>query len=70
MEHLTDTQAECLQGGRFFSITVAPTIVVSTEITNALQGNFGNSIAVGVLGGTAGSSLAQVNALGFLSMAV
>jgi hypothetical protein len=69
MQYLTDTQAEHLCGGRFFAINVAPTIVVSTAITNALQGNVGNSISLGVLGGSAGSSLAQLNQLGIFTMA-
>jgi hypothetical protein len=69
MEYLSDTQAECLQGGRLFVINVAPTIVVSTAITNALQGNVGNSISLGVLGGSADSSLAQLNQLGLFTMA-
>ena len=69
MQYLSDTQAECLQGGRFFAINVAPTIVVNTAITNALQGNVGNSISLGLLGGSADSSLAQLNQLGIFTVA-
>jgi hypothetical protein len=46
MEIITDTQAESLRGGRLFSITVAPTIVVSNAISTALQGNVGNAFAL------------------------
>ena len=69
MQYLSDTQAECLQGGHLFAINVAPTIVVSTAITSALQGNVGNSISLGVLGGSAESSLAQLNQLGIFTIA-
>ena len=69
MVYLTDTQAECLQGGRLFGVNVAPTIVVNTAITSALQGNVGNSIALGLLGGSAGSSLAQLNQIGIITIA-
>ena len=69
MEYLSDTQAECLQGGGLFPINVAPTIVVNTAITSALQGNVGNSIALGVLGGSADSRLAQLNQLGIFTVA-
>lgn len=69
MEYLSDTQAECLQGGRLFAINVAPTIVVNTAITSALQGNVGHSISLGVLGGSADSSLAQLNQLGIFTVA-
>ncbi|MEX0588790.1 MAG: hypothetical protein WD136_05995 [Cyanobium sp.] len=69
MEYLTDTQCESLQGGRFFAINVAPTIVVNTAITNALQGNVGNSIALGLLGSSATSGLAQFNQLGLFTVA-
>lgn len=69
MEYLSDAQAQCLKGGRFFSITVAPTIVVSNAITTALQGNFGGSIAIGLLGASADSSLAQFSQLSLFSVA-
>jgi len=64
MTYLSDSQAECLHGG-WWSLTVAPTIVVNTGV----QASAGNSIAVGILGGTAESSLAQFNALGLFTIA-
>jgi hypothetical protein len=70
MKYLNDTQAECLQGGRRFGITVAPTIVINTAVTNALQGNVGNSIAIGLLGASADSSLAQLSQLGLFTVAI
>lgn len=69
MELITDTQAESLRGGRLFSITVAPTIVVSNAITTALQGNLGNAIALSPLGGPAFASLGQLNGLAALNRA-
>jgi hypothetical protein len=53
-----------------FSITVAPTIVVSNAITTALQGNVGNAIALSPLGGPAFASLGQLNGLTALNWAV
>ena len=63
MEFITDSQAASLQGGRLISIKVAPTIVLSNSITNALQGNLGTPIALSVLGGPALASLGQFNDL-------
>jgi hypothetical protein len=63
MEIITDIQAESLRGGRWFSITVAPTIVVSNTISTALQGNLGNAFAISPFGGPAFASLGQLNGL-------
>jgi hypothetical protein len=62
MDILSDIQAASLRGG-FFSITVAPTIVVSTAITNALQTSSGASVAVGLLGASVSSELQQLSGL-------
>lgn len=69
MELITDTQAESLRGGRLFSITVAPTIVVSNAISTALQGNVGNAFALSGFG-PANTALGQLNGLlGFTASA-
>lgn len=68
MELITDTQAESLRGGRLFSITVAPTIVVSNAITTALQGNLGNNFALSAFG-PASAALGQLNGLSSLTRA-
>jgi hypothetical protein len=62
MEILNESQASALRGG-WWSITVAPTIVV----TNAFQTNAGATVAVGLLGGSALSGLSQGNILSLLS---
>jgi hypothetical protein len=69
MEFITDTQAESLRGGRLFSITVAPTIVVSNAITTALQGNLGNNIVLSAFG-PASAVLGQLNGLSAFNSAV
>jgi hypothetical protein len=69
MEFITDTQAECVRGGRLFSITVAPTIVVSNAISTALQGNVGNAFALTGFG-SSNAALGQLNGLlGFTASA-
>jgi hypothetical protein len=68
MQILTDSEAAALQGG-FFTIAIAPTINVSTAVTNALQTNGGASVALGLLGGVAGSGLGQLNDLGIFTLA-
>ena len=61
MEILSESQAASLSGGRF-KITVSPTIVINTAITNVQQTNAGANVAVGLLGGSASSGMAQWNA--------
>lgn len=64
MFEISDDQAEIVSGG--FTITVSPTIAVSTAVTTGLQGNNGVVIGLGILGtGTAG--LIQGNGLGLSS---
>jgi hypothetical protein len=67
MHILNESEAAALRGG-FFTIAIAPTINVGTAVTTAVQPNAGASVALGLLGGVAGSSLGQLNSLGILSL--
>jgi hypothetical protein len=52
-----------------FSITVAPTIVVSNAISTSLQGNVGNAFALSGFG-SANAAVGQLNGLlGFTASA-
>jgi hypothetical protein len=62
MDILSDIQASSLRGG-FFSLTIAPTIVVSNAITTALQTSGGASVGVGLLGASVSSELQQLSGL-------
>jgi hypothetical protein len=66
MQILNESDAATLRGG-FFNIAIAPTISVSTAVTNGLQPQVGASVALGLLGGGANSGLGQLNNLGILS---
>jgi hypothetical protein len=66
MQILNEAETATLRGG-FFNITVAPTLNVDTAVTNALQPNAGASVALGLLGGIAGSGLGQMNSIDILS---
>lgn len=48
MQLLSDHEAQLVSGG--FSIVVSPTIAVSTAIVTGLQGTYGTSLGIGVLG--------------------
>ena len=67
MQILNEAEAATLRGG-FFNITVAPTLNVDTAVTNALQPNAGASVALGLLGGIAGSGLGQLSSIDILSV--
>jgi hypothetical protein len=54
--------------GGSLSIAVAPQISVDTSVITALQTNGGASVALGLLGGSASSSLAQLTSLGLVSL--
>jgi hypothetical protein len=67
MYELNELEAEALTGG-FLTINVAPSIRISTILTNVLLLNNAASVAVGVLGGSAGSGVSQLTGLDFSAL--
>jgi hypothetical protein len=64
---LSEMEMAAVNGGSL-SIAVAPQISVDTSVITALQTNGGASVALGLLGGSASSSLAQLTSLGLVSL--
>jgi len=67
MHELNELEAEALTGG-FLTINVSPTITISSILTNALQLNNAASIAIGLLGGSAGSGVSLLTGLNLTAL--